>query len=469
MFDKLDDTIVAISTPQGSAQRGVVRLSGPAALDVASQMFSATSNRPLRSHTSNVRVCGRVALRDGMFILPAELFIFRAPRSYTREEVVEFHAVGAAAVLSLILDRAVALGARQAEGGEFTARAFFHGALDLPEVEGVAALIQARSDEQLRAAHEWLDGHLAAAIRAVQQALVELVSLVEADIDFADEPIDFIRPDVLGAQVAQMVEALSDLLRHSESAERVDHLPRVLLVGPPNAGKSTLMNRLSGMKRAVCSPIPGTTRDVLTAVVRLPHGEIELLDSAGIGKKPHKLENFSKNFLDREIRHVQVLCHLLDLTQLPLDEQVLPEALLRRGALMWVANKTDLVADGAIRRATTSFKQAHKQRLLAISAETGSGVVGLRKTLDQMLFRSNHHVAGHGLAINARHRATLGRALEALRRAQQWCERNEDMIDCAEWVAADLRGALNELGAIFGAVTTDELLNHIFGRFCIGK
>ena len=276
MLDKLDDTIVAVSTPQGRGQRGIVRLSGPRSLAVATKMFRPDNEGGLPEAGVNVRISGRAALGDDDFVLPAELFLFYAPRSYTRENVVEFHTVGAPAVLALVVDRAVALGARLADPGEFTARAFFHGAMDLTQVEGVAALIQARSDLQLRAAHEWLDGHLAADVRHIRDELADLLSRVEAEIDFADEPTQFVQADELRRGLDGMVGRLTELLRDSGTCERVNYLPRVMLIGVPNAGKSTLMNRLSGVNRAVCSPVAGTTRDFLSAVVELRSGEIEL-------------------------------------------------------------------------------------------------------------------------------------------------------------------------------------------------
>ncbi len=469
MFDKLDDTIVAISTPHGKGQRGVVRLSGPASLDIASKMFRPTCDSRLQECQRNVRVSGRAALRANEFVLPAELFIFRAPRSYTREEVVEFHTAGAPAVLALIVNRAIELGARPAEAGEFTARAFFYGAMDLSKVEGVAALIQARSDQQLRAAHEWLDGHLAAEIRSVREEMIELVSLVEADIDFADEPIDFIRPAALAQKIERIVQRLHGVLRQSDSVDRVNHLPRVMLVGAPNSGKSTLMNHLSGMNRAVCSPIAGTTRDLLTAVVKLPSGEMELIDTAGTGAKPKKLEKFSKNFLDREIPHVEFVCQLLDLTQLPLDRQVTPAVRSRPGSVLWVANKSDKVTRSLIAEEQSRFAERFGSTLHIISATTGEGLWSLKKSLDRLLFGQSYDIGNQRLATNTRHRRALTLCIEALRRAQQWCKQNNEMIDCAEWVAFDLRSALNELGAIFGEVTTDELLERIFSRFCIGK
>ncbi|MCH8878922.1 MAG: tRNA modification GTPase [Planctomycetes bacterium] len=469
MLDKLDDTIVAVSTPPGRGQRGIVRLSGPQSLAIAAKMFRPDHEARLQEQGANVRIPGRAALRDDDFVLPAELFVFYAPRSYTRENVVELHTVGAPAVLTLVVDRAVALGARLADPGEFTARAFFHGAMDLTQVEGVAALIQARSDLQLRAAHEWLDGHLASDVRDIREQLADLLSRVEAEIDFADEPTQFIQADELRRGLDGMVGRLTELLRDSGACERVNYLPRVMLIGVPNAGKSTLMNRLSGVNRAVCSPIAGTTRDFLSAVVELPSGEIELLDTAGIGTKFEKTEKFSKIFLDREIPHVDLVCHLLDLTQLPLEKQVRAAVLSRGGPVLWVANKADLVRPEVIQKVRADFEFRFGAPLHVVSAAEPEGISSLRRALESQLFASDYSVGNQRLTTNARHRGSIAGALESLHRARQWCGAGADVGASAERLAFDLRSALEELGLIFGRVTAQELLDHIFSRFCIGK
>jgi len=469
MLDKLDDTIVAVSTPPGRGQRGIVRLSGPQSFAIATKMFRPANEVSLREQSVNVRISGRAALRDDDFVLPAELFLFYAPRSYTRENVVELHTVGAPAVLALVVDRAVAWGARLADPGEFTARAFFHGAMDLTQVEGVAALIQARSDLQLRAAHEWLDGHLASDVRDIREELVDLLSRVEAEIDFADEPTQFIQADELQRGLDGMVERLTEWLRDSGACERVNYLPRVMLIGVPNAGKSTLMNRLSGVNRAVCSPIAGTTRDFLSAVVELPSGEIELLDTAGIGTKTGKIEKISKIFLDREIPHVDLVCHLLDLTQLPLREQVLSSVLSRNGPVFWIANKADLVRPKVIEKARADFEFRFGAPLHVVSAVGSEGISALRRALESQLFSNDYTLGNQRLTTNARHRKSIAGALESLHRARQWCCAGADVGASAERLAFDLRSALEELGLIFGRVTAQEMLNDIFSRFCIGK
>lgn len=467
MFDRIEDTIVAISTPPGKGQRGVVRLSGSRAVEIAAQLFRPDGDLVLCRLQRNVRVRGRAALRAEAFNVPAELFVFRGPRSYTREDVVELHTVAAPALLALIVDRAREFEARPAEPGEFTARAFYHGALDLTAVEGVAALIHARTDVQLRAAREWLDGNLAERLRTIRGRLIELLTLVEAEIDFAEEHIGLLDPAALLTELQSVVRELEELLQHSESGERLDQAPRVLLVGRPNTGKSTLMNRLTGMNRAVCSPVAGTTRDLLTAVAALPDGQIELIDTAGVRNNPQELEAQARNLMLREVVHADLVCHLLDLADPIIREQELDELSGIDAPVMWLGNKCDAATDQAIAAARRYASDRHQAELHVISARRGDGLADLTAALSQALFHGSHLIGTQRVVINSRHRQAVRSALEALRRI---LERGDvGVIDGVEWTACDMRSAVGELGAIFGELSADEMLREIFARFCIGK
>ncbi|GMU22285.1 MAG: tRNA modification GTPase MnmE, partial [Phycisphaerae bacterium] len=263
MFDRTDDTIVAISSPPGISLRGIVRLSGPDALKWGQQLFEAHEGPPLTQSPGHRRHFGRVRL-EGSATVPAEAWIFRAPASYTRQDMLELHLPGSPPVLTIIHDALTARGARPAEPGEFTARAYFSGALDLTRVEGVAALIHARNDSQLRASHALLTGTLSRRSIELRDRLADLLSVLEAQIDFVEESIEFVTTGQAGSVVGEVAAELDELLGAADSVERLEALPVVMLVGRPNAGKSTLFNRLTGVDRAIQSATAGTTRDVLS-------------------------------------------------------------------------------------------------------------------------------------------------------------------------------------------------------------
>jgi tRNA modification GTPase len=469
MFERIDDTIVAISTPAGSGPRGMVRLSGAQARSIADQMFQADDGRRASAVETPARLTGRLALSPGRFLVPVELYVFAEPRSYTRENVVEVHSAGGAALLQMIVQRTLELGARPAAAGEFTARAFLRGRLDVGAVQAVAALIRARSDGQVRAAQRWLTGRAAARLRAMREELLGLLALVEADIDFAEEAIEFIQPEELQRRIGDLLAGMAEAAHDPGGAETADRLPRALLVGRTNAGKSTLLNRLSGINRALCSPLAGCTRDFLCATVRLSDGEIELVDTPGWGPEGPESGGPSAFFFERELRCADLVCHVVDLSEERLA--VYPEAAQQSvGApVLWVANKTDLLAEEVCRSRVAELANRLGQRVCAVSAHTGDGIDGLREALAA---RVTPHTEVNGeqcLATSAVQRQALRDASAALRRAEQACRGRARILDSAEYLACDLRGAGQALGTLFGEVTTDDLLRRIFDGFCIGK
>ena len=272
MLDRIDDTIVAISSAPGYGAVALIRLSGPHAITIADRMSKTEEDTPLSDHLGSSRIVGEVAIEEGLY-LPAFFYLFRTPHSYTRQDIVEIQTVGSPSSAELVRKRAIQLGALPALPGEFTARAFFGGAMDLSQAEAVGGLIRAQTDTQLRAARRIMEGVLAKQLTKSLDALAELLALVEADIDFAEEPIEFLTPPELCARLGEVSSQLEGLRTSAPSVERFDVLPRILLLGPPNAGKSSLMNRLSGIPRAICEAVAGTTRDILSAPISLGHGE----------------------------------------------------------------------------------------------------------------------------------------------------------------------------------------------------
>jgi tRNA modification GTPase len=436
------DTIAAISTAVGVAARMMVRLSGPAASSIAQDLASANLSPASAS-------LGRIW--PG---ISAWIYAFCAPRSYTGEDLVEFHIPGSPVLARMLLDEIVSRGARHAEPGEFTARAYFNGRIDLTQAEGVAATIGAHSERELRAARQLLGGELARRLRPVMEDVAQALALIEVGIDFSDEDVTFVSAEQVRDRCGAAIAALDGLLADSARFERLSHEPRIVLVGRPNAGKSTLLNALAGADRAVVSEVAGTTRDALWADVRLARGIVRVVDVAGIEEgsgvrvQGPAEEEIARQMREQAMREVATadLVALVEDSSAPSDRPA-----LSRSPDLIVRTKLDLVmapidtGDWAC----------------AVSARSGVGMAGLRGRLDRLAFGPT--AAGAGLALNARHVALISQASAALARA----------IDAipggSELVALELRDALDALGGVLGQISPDDLLGKIFSTFCIGK
>ena len=468
MIDRLDMTVVAISSAPAAASVGIVRLSGAASYPIADRMTTIESGVALSRQPASSRVVGEVQIDDDVSV-PAAFYIFRAPHSYTREDLVEIHTIGSPALLELVRRRAVFLGATEAEPGEFTARAFLHGAMDLGAAEAVAGVIRAQSDTQLRAARRMMDGSLAEQIVGMRAELAELVALVEADIDFSEEPIEFITPDNCRKRLDRIMEKIQGLLAGSKSIERLDVLPRVLLLGPPNAGKSTLMNRLTGTDRAICAAVAGTTRDILTAPIALGRTEAILLDSAGVDQSEDEIIAQARTMALSTAERVDLLCLVVDVAG-PDDTHffdLIHE--VDRPAVLVAVNKCDLASDPTIRSALSRMSTHGLGPVCAISALSGTGIDQLKETMTDLLGVVTTTTLSESMLLSVRQERALEEALHAIVRAVHLARAADQTIDCADVLAFELRDALDNLGIVSGEVTTEDLLAEVFANFCIGK
>ena len=474
MFDRLDDTIVAISSPPGIGARGVTRLSGPDALVLAEALFAPDDGPILTQARGHRRIRGRVQVgTDGS--VPAEAYTFRGPASYTRQDVVELHTIGSPPVLATLLEQLTHSGARVAEPGEFTARAFFLGAMDLTRVEGVAAMINARSDSQLRASEALLHGKLSKRSTALREQLADLLALIEAEIDFVEEPIEFVSREQVIATVDRAASDLASLLRDAVSEERLQVLPEVILVGPHNTGKSTLFNRLTGVDRAIASATAGTTRDVLRAPASVPGGEVMLLDSPGLAPAPDAaggvelavLEQLAGAATERSTRSADLILLTVDVTNAPGEAVEQLRSMLPARRSLVVLNKIDQLPEGQLSDLRTDL--ADRADLFLVAALTGDGVEALRAAIGRMLISAAESPGSDILALSDRQRGTLRDAKEALLRAGRLCTDCSGLAGGMELVALEIREALDALSLLLGAVAPEELLARIFSRFCIGK
>ncbi|MBI4718367.1 MAG: tRNA modification GTPase [Planctomycetes bacterium] len=468
MLERLDETIVAIATAPARGAVGIVRLSGPTTLKIAEGMIRLPHGAALSAQRGSTRHNGEVGVDESHW-LPATVYLFRAPRSYTRQDLVEIHSIGSPAILEAIRRRALALGARPAEAGEFTARAFLHGAMSLDRAEGVATLIGAQTDTQLRASRRMMEGALSRRTAEARDTLAELLALVEADIDFAEEPIEFIAPSELKARLGAVNEQLHQLMAGAASAERLELLPRILLFGAPNAGKSSLMNQLSGTSRAICSAAAGTTRDVLSAPIRVGRAEAILLDTAGVDETVEEVITAARAMTLSTAERVDVVCWVVDATTA--DPAALHTVLesLAVARVVVAVNKCDRASAAEIDRAVGSVGAVGGAAVCRVSATRGEGVEVLRARLEEALTAHSTTVDAEALVLTERQRQAVVEAARTLSRAAELASAATRTVDCADLVAFELREALDALGAIGGEVTTEDLLGRVFARFCIGK
>jgi len=440
-----EDTIAAIATAVGEAGIGVVRLSGPEALPIAQGLFRPSSTTC--AFDSHRLYHGHVVV-GGQTVDEVLLAYMRGPHSYTGEDVVEIHGHGGPVPLERILHLAIGRGARLANPGEFTLRAFLNGRLDLAQAEAVADVIQSRSEASLRLAVNQLAGRLSRAVDEARRKILGVMAQLEANIDFSEDDV----PPPAGAGLLnELSPALEDLCRLLEAADegiRYRRGARVAIVGRPNAGKSSLLNALLRTNRAIVTPIAGTTRDTIEESISLAGLPVVLIDTAGITDTSDPVEAIGVERSRRALDEADLVLFVYDASVgwTPEDSALLPSK-----PLLMVANKLDLL--GA---------DAHPDGL-PVSALTGEGLPELEAALRAQL--APHTAVDDILVNNLRHKALLEQAAQHVRDAINSIREQRP----ADFVSIDLRAALVALGAITGAEVSESLLDEIFSRFCIGK
>ena len=445
------DTIVAIATPPGRGGIGVVRLSGPSAREVATVLSERTAPlEPRRATLTRVRAAGGPIDR-------AVLTFFPAPYSYTGEDVLEISAHGSPVLLRAIVEAAMTAGARLAEPGEFTLRAYLHGRIDLVQAEAVQDLVEAVTPLQARAAFDQLEGTLTGRIHEIGATLFELSARLEASLDFPDEGYHFVEPGSASAEILGVVRELDSLLADAGRGRLVRQGAQVAILGRPNSGKSSLFNRLAGSGRAIVTDIPGTTRDLVTDVVDIQGVAITLVDTAGLHDTPADVverEGIARTLAAQRVADLVIV--VLDCSRplQPDDRHLLDgtHALAR----VIVGNKSDL-------HPAWPREQAGAD-LLMVSAKTGEGIDELREAIVAAL-SGREPLRDTPAITNARHADLLARAADALRRAAHAASARTP----EEFVAADVAEARGWLEQVTGRRTPDDVLDAIFSKFCIGK
>ena len=452
----MTDTIAAIATPPGEGGVGIVRVSGSKVWKIADQIFQ-TSERPSKPKGGTF-LHGRVIDAAGKEIDDALCLIFRAPHSYTGEDTIEIQGHGGAVVLKNILRRALEAGARMAEPGEFTKRAFLNGKMDLVQAEAVADLIHARSDRAAQAALEQLEGSLSKEFNALTDGLIETAADLETTLDFVEDELPEDVFPTLGKKLDQSFQTLENLLGTWDEGRLLRDGARVVIMGRPNAGKSTLFNALLGADRAIVTDIAGTTRDVIEEGFVLDGIPLRILDTAGLREAECEIEREGIRRAREHSAAADIALYLIDSSQPVSPEDAEHLQKLEPSRTIVVLNKTDL------KNETFDFRLLTFD-LIETSLLSGVGLAELRAAISEKLGGISNTPA-HAV-ISERHRDLLIAAREELAAACEKLSGKED--ETIAFASEHLRSALEHLGQVTGRTYHDELLDNIFSRFCIGK
>jgi len=457
-----DDTIAAISTPLGEGGIGIVRLSGKDSIRISDAIFRSPKDTTLTGSKSHRVLYGHIFdPQSGLNIDEVLITVMRAPHSYTREDIIEINCHGGLIILRKTLELVLQHGARLAEPGEFTKRAFLNGRLDLSRAEAVLDLIRSKTDESRRIALEQLQGGLFSKITSLRDGLIDICVRIEAHIDFPEDEIETSSIQELSDAMRLVKNDLHSLLKTYEEAKFFREGLSTAIVGRPNVGKSSLLNALLQRDRAIVTEIPGTTRDVLEEYLNIKGLPLRIMDTAGIRRSEDLAEKEGVRRSIKSIENADLVIAIFDGSTLMRKEDFEVIEKVKNKNTIYVLNKSDLpvIADRG-----SSFIP-HPSSFLKISATRGDGIEELKdKIVDYCL--KDWKEEREGVVIsNLRHKTSIGNAAVSLEKAMKALTEDQPL----EIIAIELRNSMDSLGEIVGSVTTEDILNKIFSDFCIGK
>jgi len=446
------DTICALATPPGGAI-AVVRLSGPDAVAITGSIFS----KPLEKALGYTLHFGQIKDMDGKELDEVLVSVFRAPHSYTGEDSTEISLHGSSYIVKNLLESLIWAGARQAEPGEFTMRAFMNGKLDLSQAEAVADLISSSTQATHQMAMSQMRGQFSLELKDLQGQLLHLTSLLELELDFNDQDVEFANRKELAELMEKIEKHIKELADSFQMGNAIKNGVPVAIIGAPNVGKSTLLNALVGEERAIVSSIQGTTRDLIEETIQIGGITFRFIDTAGIRSTQSKLERMG---IERSIQAAERAKIILLLTE---SNQPFPDIDFRDDQIvMQVINKCDMTLPSS----SYLYHRQPDSRLFHISAAKGDGMDILRQALVKEVSLPTNLDDTHSIVTNVRHYNALKQALKSLRRAKK-AFADQTPTDL---VAEDLRGCLHHLGEITGSeITSEDVLHNIFANFCVGK
>ncbi len=454
------EPIAALATAPGIGAIAVIRVSGEGAIDITNRIFRGKDLTQQASHTAHF---GTLRTADGGIIDEVLVTVFRAPKSFTKEDVVEISCHGSEFIIQQILRRLTQEGARLARPGEFTQRAFLNGQFDLVQAEAVADLIASDSDASHRAALTQLRGGFSRQLKDLRQQLIDFVALVELELDFGEEDVEFAHRDRLRQLMLDIRRVLHPLIDSFSTGNAIKNGVSTVIVGKPNAGKSTLLNALLNEEKAIVSDIPGTTRDVIEDELFIDGIRFRLIDTAGLRQATDSIEAIGIERTQQRMRDAALVVYLFDGLNISPDELLNAVTDVRQSGkpYLLVGNKLDAIDDNK----RLGLEAVLGEEVVWISAAKQTHLDELKASLSARVRTDNAVQTGSAVVTNARHYEHLTGTDNALARAIMGL----DTGVTPDWLAMDLRVALQHLGELTGQITTDDLLESIFSKFCIGK
>lgn len=459
----MEDTIAAVVTAMGTSSVGIIRLSGPEACEISQMVYQGKADlRRVPSHSISYGFVYDRA-RDKM-VDEALFMVMRGPHSFTGEDVVEIQSHGGTVVLQKILSLVLAQGARLADPGEYSKRAFLNGKMDLAQAEAVMDIVEAKTETSLDLALTHLQGGLSQKIQGMREALLELIAFIQADIDFPDDDIQRLSADEQRTRLLDMMAQIRDILKTAQRGQIIRDGLRVVIVGKPNVGKSSLLNSLLGQNRAIVTDIPGTTRDTLEEMINLNGIPLKVVDTAGIHETDNLVEQMGVNKAKAFLQVADLVLYVFAAQEgLNEADREIISLMGESQALIFLQNKMDLGYSPEVERETLAM--VAKRPLVELSLTLGQGLDTLEEAIMMMFFEGRVEVSQEVMISNIRHITVLNDCLDHLNSVVEGI----DLGITTDFLVIDCQSAWEKLGKITGETIEDDLLDQIFSKFCLGK
>lgn len=459
----LEDTITAIATPIGEGGLGVIRISGASSLAIAKELFKPISKKPVKKIPSFSASLGNIVdPYTNEVIDEIILTIFRSPKSYTKEDMVEFSCHGGIVVLKRVLELIIKKGAKLAAPGEFTKRAFLNGRIDLAQAEAVADIIRAKTDLSLKLSVKQLTGSLSKEVNILRNNLKEIIANLESRIDFSEEDIEAFDLKRIQHKCEKIVSHISKLIESAKEGEIIRTGISAVIIGKPNTGKSSLLNSLLDEERAIVTSIPGTTRDTIEGIINIEGIAVKLIDTAGIRESKNPIEQIGIKRTKNAIEEADIIICIFDGSEsLTKEDEKICSNLIHKKTI-GIVNKSDLKRKIDLKKVK---KLLPNSSIIIISALKKQGLDELKEKIAKISLSGKTEISDAVIVTNIRHRKALEQTVKSMKLALESIKQNMS----EELICLDLRNSLNYLGEIVGETTTEDILATIFSSFCIGK